>query len=222
MKHGKMFGLVAMVLLLACLAAIPVMAQSNPQLSQGVVSPSSGSSSTDFDYYVSYYDADGDSPVVKQVFIDGLSYTMSLSSGSPANGVYSYGPKNPGIGSTHEYYFYFYDGKDGEARLPITGSYSGPLVTPSFAENNPDTAEGLASILDKLVLAYGYKAGEGVDGWTVYNSDWAVTHPEWNSLTTLRVQRGYWLSVNEACELEYGAQAYQLDEGWNLIGWVGW
>ena len=222
MKHGKMLGLVATVALLMGLAVIPVMAQSNPQLSEPSVSPSTGTSLTDFYYYVSYYDADGDSPVVKQVYIDGVAHSMSFYSGSETNGVYRYGPANPGIGSTHEYYFYFYDGKDDEARLPMTGSYFGPLVTPSFAEDNPDAAEGLESILDKLVTAYGYKTGEGIGGWTVYNPEWAVTHPDWNTLTTLYVRRGYWINLSENYTLEYGAQTYELDAGWNLIGWVGW
>ena len=95
-------------------------------------------------------------------------------------------------------------------------------VNPPTGEDNPDVATGLASIEDWLVIAYGYKAGEGVGGWTVYNPEWAVTHPEWNSLTTLYVGRGYWINVSQGCDLTYGANTYQLDAGWNLIGWVGW
>lgn len=217
MKHRRALSLIAPVMLLVSLAVIPVMAQSLPQLSDGSVSPSSGTSSTDFYYQVSYYDPDGDSPVVKQVCIDGFFYTMSLQSGLPANGVYRYGPKNPGIGSTHEYYFYFYDGKDGEATLPVTDSYPGPVVRPSFDEDNPDVTTGFASLGDKLLIAYGYKPSEG--GWTYYNPSWST---EENTLTRLRVQSGYWVNVSEACSLEYGTRVYELDAGWNLIGWAGW
>ena len=80
---------------------------------------------------------------------------------------------------------------------------------------------GFDSILDKLTIAYGYKFGEGTGGWTVYNPLWAGTHPEWNTLTTLYKRRGYWIKVSQDCSIVYGTNTYQLDEGWNLIGWVG-
>ena len=89
-------------------------------------------------------------------------------------------------------------------------------------DDNPAVEVGLESILGKLVIAYGYKAGEGVGGWTVYNPEWAVAHPEWNTLTTLYVGRGYWLNVAEGCDLTYGANTYELDAGWNLVGWLEW
>ena len=95
-------------------------------------------------------------------------------------------------------------------------------VSPPSDEDNPDVATGLASLENELVIAYGYKAGEGIGGWTVYNPEWAVVHPGWNTLTTLYMGRGYWLDVSGACSLEYGSQVYGLEEGWNLIGWVGW
>jgi len=214
MKHGKMLGLVAIMLLLVGLAVSPVMAQAPPQLFNPSVSPSSGTSSTDFYYYVNYYDADGSSPVVAQVYVDDIAYTMSLHSGSASNGVYRFGPKNLAIGS-HNYYFYFDDGNDGETRLPETGSFSGPMVSPTYAQNNPPVAEGLENILDKLEVTYGFDDGE----WTWYNPTWP---PEASTLTTLQVQRGYWVKVTDACDLGYGTRVYGLDEGWNLIGWVGW
>jgi len=69
--------------------------------------------------------------------------------------------------------------------------------------------------LDRLDVVYGFANGI----WTWYNPTWP---PEANTLTTLQVQRGYWVSVTAACNLQYGTRVYQLDEGWNLIGWVGW
>jgi hypothetical protein len=83
---------------------------------------------TDFYYYVNYYDSDGDSPSTNQVYVDGIPYTMSLYSGSASNGVYRYGPKNLSVGWGHNYYFYFEDGNGGTARLPSSGSYSGPTI----------------------------------------------------------------------------------------------
>jgi len=104
-----------------------------PQLSSPSVQPTSGTPSTNFYYYVSYYDSAGHSPYVRRVYIDGTFYTMSLHSGIASNGTYRYGPKNLSVGS-HDYYFYFEDSKGGTARLPTSGSYSGPGVSEA---NNP-------------------------------------------------------------------------------------
>lgn len=89
-------------------------------------------------------------------------------------------------------------------------------------EDNPSAEVGLAAIQDKVVMAYGYKAGEAVDGWSVYSPEWAITHPEWNTLRTLYVGRGYWVNVSKSCNLTYASSIYELDQGWNLIGWRGW
>ena len=97
-------------------------------------------------------------------------------------------------------------------------------------EDNPPIAIGLASIYSNLVLVYSYCPGEGTGGWTVYNPRWADIHPSWNSLVTLQVGRGYWVKVNADCQLSYGNRntpdnplpPYNLREGWNLIGWIGY
>jgi len=89
------------------------------------------------------------------------------------------------------------------------------------AEITP-AAIGLDPIKTDLLMAYGYKAGEGVDGWTAYDPDWTVTHPDWNTLTILFAGRGYLLNANKSCHLTYGSNTYELDAGWNLIGWLGW
>ncbi|GAI47463.1 unnamed protein product, partial [marine sediment metagenome] len=79
----------------------------------------------------------------------------------------------------------------------------------------------LASIIDNLVIIYGYKAAEGADGWTVFNPEWVETHADWNTLETLYIGRGYWIKVDAACPLVYERYKYELDKGWNLIGWFG-
>jgi len=94
------------------------------------VSPSSGNTSTDFYWYVHYYDADGDPPSTRDVYIDEISYQMELDSGSDSNGTYIYGPMNLGVGS-HDYFFYFTDGQGGSDRLPSSGTFSGPSVSES-------------------------------------------------------------------------------------------
>jgi hypothetical protein len=105
-------------------------ANSAPTLTGGSVSPPSGDTLTNFYYYVNYNDTDGDSPSTKQVFIDGVSYTMTLYSGSAANGTYRYGPKTLSA-SSHSYQFYFEDGRGGTAWWPSpTSCQVGPTVTP--------------------------------------------------------------------------------------------
>ena len=109
----------------------------NPQLSNGFVEPSSGSASTNFYWYVDYYDEDGDAPASKQLYIDGTPNTMGLHSDSASNGTYRYGPVNLAIGS-HNYYFYFNDGNGGNDRLPTSDTYTGPLVTSGTSVYFPD------------------------------------------------------------------------------------
>ncbi|MFC1955746.1 hypothetical protein ACFLWZ_04360 [Chloroflexota bacterium] len=88
-------------------------------------------------------------------------------------------------------------------------------AAPIVDEPNPE--EGFASILVFLETAYGFKDGEGIMGWTVYNPLWPSQS---NSLKTLHVGRGYWIYVREACILQYGSSTYELGAGWNLIGWI--
>jgi hypothetical protein len=105
-----------------------------PQLSNGYVTPSSGNTSTDFYYYVDYYDPDGDTPDVGQVTVYGdtttWTWSMSLYSGSLSNGTYRAGPINNLEPGSHSYEFYFTDGNGGEDTL--TGS--GPTVESDVAE----------------------------------------------------------------------------------------
>lgn len=101
----------------------------DPDLSNGYVDPNCGDTNTDFYWYVHYYDEDGDWPTTKNIDIDGNSYTMTLDSGSDSNGTYRYGPMTLGLG-LHDYYFYFTDGKGGTDRIPSSGTYAGPAVSP--------------------------------------------------------------------------------------------
>ncbi|MFC1955407.1 hypothetical protein ACFLWZ_02565 [Chloroflexota bacterium] len=95
-----------------------------------------------------------------------------------------------------------------------TQCYYSP-TTPIVDE--PNAEDGFASIAPFLETAYGYKLGEGTGGWTVYNPLWPS---QMNSLKTLYVARGYWINVNQACSLQFGSNLYELDAGWNLIGWI--
>lgn len=112
-----------------------------PTLSQGSVSPSAGDNNTLFTYKVTYKDLDNDNPVIKKVYIDNQGYTMNYISGNNTTGtVYQYKTKLS-VGN-HNYYFYFTDGNNGSARLPSSGSYSGPIVRSSGPNNSPTLSSG--------------------------------------------------------------------------------
>ena len=110
----------------AALTVLVVAPNNAPVLSSGQVAPASGYTTTTFTYTVNYNDADGDTPTVKQVYIDGTGYDMTAPGGGP-NGTYTYST-TLGVGS-HNYYFFFNDGHGGTARLPSSGTSSGPTVT---------------------------------------------------------------------------------------------
>ena len=109
----------------------PQVINSNPVLSNGYVDPPSGDTSTDFGYFVNYYDVDGHVPVNAQVEIqpDNISYSMSLYSGSPSNGIYRTGGTiNLSEGNDYTYTFNFDDGNGGIVSLPSNGAIPGPSV----------------------------------------------------------------------------------------------
>jgi len=100
----------------------------DPQLSMASLTPTTGTSETEFTFSVKYYDADGDSPYVKWVNTnDQYNFDLDLTSGSADNGTYSTTLVNFPTG-TNTYYFYFEDGQGGWARLPASGTYSGPTI----------------------------------------------------------------------------------------------
>ncbi|MBN2209197.1 MAG: S8 family serine peptidase [Candidatus Coatesbacteria bacterium] len=97
-----------------------------PVLSSGSVDPQSGNISENFVYGVHYYDADGDQPATGLVYIDNVQHYMTLAEGAPANGTYRYSTTLSQ--ASHTYYFYFFDGKGGQARDPVSGAKTGPNV----------------------------------------------------------------------------------------------
>ena len=112
-------------------------------------------------------------------------------------------------------------GKD-EERIPVNSNHSSISITISIQYTFDAERAAFASIIDKVNVVYGFKQGEGVGGWTIYNPAWEATHPEWNTLTTVYRGRGYEISVTENCTLIYGDNSYPLDAGWNRIGWHGY
>lgn len=114
----------------------------NPVLSADYVSPLTGYVDTEFDFYVNYYDANGDAPTTAQVYINDAPYTMSLYSGSASNGKYRYQTTLPERG-TYSYYFYFDEGNGGSDREPVLWANSGPTVINS----NPALNDGYVTPL---------------------------------------------------------------------------
>ena len=118
----------------------PTVVNSAPTLSSGGVSPSSGYTTTIFTYTVTYADADNDAPSYVRVYIDGNYYSMSKQ--DPGDDDYTdgcvYTYSTTLSGGSHNYYFYTSDGSD-SARLPPSGSNSGPTVEEPEVEIWGDT-----------------------------------------------------------------------------------
>lgn len=114
----------------ACLLAC---AASTPAVQTDHLIPDAGTTDTTFTYYVHYYDPDGDPAATKHVYIDGMPHTMSLYSGYDSNGIYRF--QTELAAGTHDYYFYFTDGRGASDRLPDTGTTPGPSVSPVIASH---------------------------------------------------------------------------------------
>ena len=99
---------------------------SPPSLLWGSVAPAAGTPQTEYTYTVLFSDADGRAPSASTVVIDGEAFTMTLASGQPASGVYSFSTTL--AAGVHNYYFYFEDAYGLGVRLPEQGTLSGPEV----------------------------------------------------------------------------------------------
>jgi len=118
-----------------------------PNLPAGIVVPYTGPASSDFTYIINYYNADGQAPTVTKVYIDGIPYDMTLTTGTATNGTYRHTTQLAEVGY-HHYYFYF-EFSGGSARLPETGIYAGPGVGMScvlFGDFNGDEQVDLNDI----------------------------------------------------------------------------
>jgi len=99
-------------------------------LTDGRVAPSTGSPTTSFTFTVQYVDSRVLAPVSAQVYIDGTPHTLTLQSGTAANGIYRW--VQTGLtADAHTFYFSFTDGLGQSVRFPTSGTLSGPLVSTS-------------------------------------------------------------------------------------------
>jgi len=96
-------------------------------LSYGGVSPSLGSTSTNFEFRVHFYDADGNEPSVSTLYYRtemSHSAQMTLGNGMLYNGDYTYSTKL--TAQIQWYYFYFLTEGGEVMRLPEEGYFYGP------------------------------------------------------------------------------------------------
>ncbi len=100
--------------------------RTRPELSDGEVSPPTGLPEIGFTFAVHFTDGDGQPPSVKQAFVDGEAHSMRLVSGDPAFGTYQHEMRL--LAGAHEYYFYFEDAFGLGVRLPVAGTFTGPVV----------------------------------------------------------------------------------------------
>ena len=122
---------------------ITIADNARPILTDGQVSPNSGTTSTSFTYKVIYSDDEGDAPISCLVYIDDFAYNMNLISGDYKNGaIYTY--ETPLTRGDHNYYFKFIGSNGRTVEFPTSGSISGPYVEPdnNLPPNKPDTPSG--------------------------------------------------------------------------------
>ena len=104
-----------------------------PTIPMGAVVPYSvthAGESEVFTYTVNFYAADGSTPAVAQVVIDGVAHPLKLSTGRPWHGTYRFVTTLP-LRSEHTYFFSFVYGNGLTARWPQDGSVHLPAVAPN-------------------------------------------------------------------------------------------
>jgi hypothetical protein len=147
-----------------------------PTLSSGSVDPSSGYPSTTFSFLVKYTDTDGDQAATKRLYVydNGWGYVdMDHFAGNPIDGEW-FNKRLTGFSQgSHNFFFYFTDGRGGEDYDPESG-YHSFVVNPDV--NNPKIR------VDPTSLSFQYPSGASVEpsemvkvGGSEYQVDVSVT-----------------------------------------------
>lgn len=126
-----------------------------PALPSGIAVPYWGRSTTSFTYLINFYDEGGTGPTQAHVVIDGVAHPMTLRHGTVSNGSYAY--TTTLSSGSHNYYFEFQYGGGQIARLPASGTYSGPDVEVGAAVlevpgEYPTLAEALAHAKGDVIV----------------------------------------------------------------------
>jgi hypothetical protein len=119
---------VFVLLLCSLFGVVPPVVHASASLTNGYVTPVTGDVTTQFYYFVTFYDSSGLAPDLRVVVIGGYgNMIMSLWSGVPSNGIYFYSTTLPA--GTYTYYFMFTVGST-TIYLGYPYPYSGPTVSP--------------------------------------------------------------------------------------------
>jgi hypothetical protein len=127
-----------------------------PELLYARVSPGSGTAATTYTFSVQFSDEDGDSPSVRDVYVDGTPHATTYSA---SDGRYRWTTSTLAAGE-HSYYFRFEDGQGGSARAPLAGALSGPMVYAFTASSlSPSSAPVGGGAFTLSVLGTGFVSG---------------------------------------------------------------
>jgi C1A family cysteine protease len=143
-----------------------------PVLTNGQVSPTSGTTADTYVFWTWYYDQDGNTPNVGNVYIDGMPHAMVRHSNYPAYNGWYYYQTSLALG-THAFYFQFDDGLGESARHPLAGAFSGPVVTPTHYVTTPNAPSGEARPLVGRAHAFASAGSSCNLGHSIqYRIDW--------------------------------------------------
>ncbi|MBU1625946.1 PQQ-binding-like beta-propeller repeat protein, partial [bacterium] len=114
-----------------------------PVLSDGQFSPETGDIKSSFDFRVHYTDPDGGFPLIKRLYINDIPQAMSLDTGNSWDGFYTKSITGNELNlGNNEFYFLFGDDEFNNIRLPSSGTFDGPIVTPE-----PDKVPPVVTII---------------------------------------------------------------------------
>ena len=144
-----------------------------PVLSYLPVGPAAGTVSDSYFFQVFYSDQDGDSAAIKSIYVDGIQHDMTESVTSPG---WFYFSSQLSVG-IHNYRFYFTDSRGESVSAPVSGSYSGPLVTLAHFVTLPAAPTGESMLVSGTSYEYATLGSTcfGTSHDIQYRFDWGDT-----------------------------------------------
>ncbi|MBP1770822.1 MAG: cell surface receptor domain protein, partial [Candidatus Aminicenantes bacterium] len=143
-----------------------------PELTYPGVSPESGTTADPYVFSVRYADQDGDSPSVRNVYVDGVAHATTYSA---SDGRYRWTATGLATGE-HSFYFDFEDSDGATSRAPVAGSLVGPQVYAfNLSALSPSSAPVGGGAFTLAVTGSGFVSGsvvtwDGSDRATVFVS----------------------------------------------------
>ncbi|MBN2207850.1 MAG: hypothetical protein JW759_00920 [Candidatus Coatesbacteria bacterium] len=136
-----------------------------PVLTEAMVDPASGTTTTEFLFSARYSDINANPPGQTLLYLDGESYEMELLSGTLEHGVY--GVPIAGLSEgLHSYWFYASDSLGAETRMPGTpgDEFEGPYVRKTNIPpdlSNPRVSPETGGFFDRYVFSVDYFDEQG-------------------------------------------------------------